>query len=182
MKKYFLFLILMVASGCATAQSYTKNGIDFKQFKKVAVVKLDCSNSAVGQEVADIVAFAFIKKGYNVIERSQLRSITDENALISSGLTETNKSALKLAGINAIIVGSVSRYDCQPDKVFAMIGLAPIVLNTNNCHASLSLKMLDVNSGDILWMANGANSKNDSNMTAHKVLQTVLELIEEKIP
>jgi len=187
MKKYaaiaycLLFLILFI-NGCATAQSYTKQGTDFSKYKKISVIKFDCSNPAVGQEVADIVALMFIKKNYNIVERSQLRAIIDENLIISSGLTDSAKSALKLAGINAVIVGSVTRYDCHPDKVVAMIGFTPIFLNTNNCHASLSLKMLDASTGEILWAANGSHAINDSHMTAYKVLQKVTDILEDQIP
>lgn len=125
---------------------------------------------------------SFTKKKYNIIERSQLRAIIDENLIIASGLTDSNRTVLHLAGINAIVVGSVSRYDCHPDKVFTMIGFAPIVLPTNNCHASLSVKMLDTKTGEIVWAANGAHAINDSRMTAYKVIQKVIQLIEEEIP
>ncbi len=182
MKRYCLIGLLALLFGCATAQSYTKPGVNFSNFKKIAVIKFDCPTSSAAQEVSDIIGLEFIKRGFHIIERSQLRAIVTEEELIQSGLIESNRSALKISGVNAIIVGSVSRYDCHPDKMIMFLMGSPFVLNTNNCHASVSLKMLDVQTGDIIWAANGAHSMNDVNMTANKVLVKVLELLKDQIP
>lgn len=56
------------------------------------------------------------------------------------------------------------------------------VLNTNNCQVSLSLKMLDVQSGEVVWAANGAHSLNAVNMTANKVLKEVISILRREIP
>lgn len=177
-------ITLMLLFACVRAQTFTyaKPGVDFSKFKRIAIIRFECSQHSIGQEVSDILAMSFMKKNYNVVERSQLRSLIDESAIISAGLTESNRATLKLAGINAIIVGSVTRYDCHPDKVIAPLFGMYYALPTNSCHASLSIKMLDVQSGDILWAANGSHAKNDSGMTAGKVLQKVIEGIEKKIP
>jgi curli biogenesis system outer membrane secretion channel CsgG len=121
MKGKILIGLLVFVLGCATAQSYTKPGVNFSNFKKIAVIKFDCPTSSVAQEVADIIGLEFIKRGFNVIERSQLRAIVTEEELIQSGLIESNRAALKISGVNAILVGSVSRYDCHPDKVIMFL-------------------------------------------------------------
>lgn len=177
-------IVLMLLIACVRAQTFTyvKPGVNFSKFKRVAVIRFECSQHSIGQEVSDIMAMSFMKKNYTVVERSQLKSLIDENAIISAGLTESNRSSLKLAGINAVIVGSVTRYDCHPDKVIAPLFGMYYVLPTNSCHVSVSIKMLDVQNGDILWAANGSHAKNDSGMTAGKVLQKVIEGIEKKIP
>ena len=65
----FIVIFLFLALGCATPQvsTYTKQNIDFSQYKKVAVIKFDCKESSVGQEVSDRVALSLMKKGYNII-------------------------------------------------------------------------------------------------------------------
>ncbi len=175
----FLFL------GCATATSYTKPGIDFSTFKKCAIAQLECaSNPSVGQEVADTIAIEFIRKGFNVIERSQLEAILEEEKLRQIGLLrESTKETLLLSGIDSVVVGAVGSYYCAPSSVpIYFMGAILGVMPTNNCHVSISLKMLDVRTGDILWAANGSHSKNGSNMTANKVLQALLWRFSQEIP
>lgn len=180
----FCMLVLSVVSGCASGQSYIKPGVDFCEYRKIAVIALDCpANPAIGQEVADTIALEFLKKGYHVIERSQLRAIINEEVLKLSGLTEESKRALQVSGVSGVVVGSVSRYDCVPSRVFLYLyGSGYYPLNTNKCHASLSVKMLHVETGEVVWMANGAHSMEDINMTASKVLQKVMRIICKNIP
>ncbi len=183
-RKFITIAVLLILSGCATATSYTKPGVNWADYRKIAVTRLDCVfDPAAGQEVADIVAIEFIKKGYDVIERSQLRAILSEEELSMIGLTESSKLQLELKGIKGVVIGSLSRYDCRPDKapIFWM-GSAIGVLNTNNCQVSLSLKILDVQSGEVVWAANGAHSLNAVNMTANKVLKEVISILRREIP
>ena len=42
--------------------------------------------------------------------------------------------------------------------------------------------MLDIQADEVVWMANGAHSMEDVNMTSKKVLQKVLKLIYKNIP
>ena len=182
-KTYFCLLILLIVSACATADVYKRPGVDFSKYSKIAVVGFSClPNPTVGQEVADIVALEFLKKGYNVIERSQLRDILQEEKLKQIGLTEETKSELRLLGICAIITGSVSRYDCRPIRTIRYFMDTFIPWITSNCHASLSLKMLDVQTGQVIWSANGSHSKNAARMTASKVLRKVINIISQQIP
>jgi len=182
-KVYSCLLLLLIVSACATADVYKKPGIDFSKYFKIAVVGFSClPNPTVGQEVADIVALEFLKQGYNVIERSQLRHILQEEKLKQVGLTEEAKSVLRLSGISAIIMGSVSRYDCRPSGIILPFMGTFIPMNTSDCHASLSLKMLDVQTGQVIWAANGSHSVNDVGMTASKVLRQVINIISLQIP
>jgi curli biogenesis system outer membrane secretion channel CsgG len=182
-KVYFCLLILLIVSACATADVYKRPGVDFSNYSKIAVVGFSClPNPTVGQEVADIVALEFLKKGYNVIERSQLSHILQEEKLKLVGLTEETKSVLRLSGICAIITGSVSRYDCRPvQSILPFMGTF-IPWNTSDCHASLSLKMLDVKTGQVIWAANGSHSENEARMTASKILRKVINIISQQIP
>lgn len=179
-----LTLLSLFISACATSESYKKPDVDFSKYKSCAVVRLHCSSDpSAGQEIADAMALKFMKKGYNVIERTQLEAVLDEEDLRLYGLTESNKSALRLAGVSAIITGSVSRYDCHPSSApIYYMGTLLGVMNTNNCHCSVSLKMIDVYTGEVLWAANGSHSVNAVNMTAHKVLQEVLKQLSREIP
>ena len=182
-KIYFYLFILLIVSGCTTADVYKKPCVDFSKYFKIAVVGFSClPNPTVGQEVADIVALEFLKQGYNVIERSQLRHMLQEEKLKQVGLTEETKSVLRLSGISALIMGSVSRYDCRPSRTIVPFMGTYIPMNTSDCHASLSLKMLDVQTGQVIWAANGSHSQNAVNMTSSKVLRQVINIISQQIP
>lgn len=112
-----------------------------------------------------------------------MRAVVDEEVLRLSGLTEESKRALQVSGVSGVVVGSVSRYDCVPSRIFLYLyGAGYYPINTNKCHASLSVKMLDVETGEVVWTANGAHSMEDINMTANKVLQEVLTIIHKNIP
>jgi curli biogenesis system outer membrane secretion channel CsgG len=174
-----ILLTFVLLSACtASVQSYKRPGVRFSDYKRIAVVRFDCSDYGAGQEVADTFGLELMRRGFNVIERSQLRAVINEEALVQSGLIESAKAALKVSGVDSIVVGSISSYNCRPGTIVA----GSLVLSTNNCHVSLSMKMLDVQTGDILWAANGAHSQNDVNMTANKVLKAVIEALADQIP
>jgi curli biogenesis system outer membrane secretion channel CsgG len=183
-KPFIIMLSLMFLYGCATPQIsiQRKPGVDFSKYKKVAVIKFDCRNPIVGQEVSDRIALSFMKKGYNVVERSQLKSIIDENAITASGLTEANRAALKLGGVDASVIGTVTRYDCEQSKDAVTTKGRTRVTTKNLCHVSISLKMLNVQTGDILWGGQGSYSLRRSNMTAGRILEKLIEKMEAEIP
>lgn len=167
--------ILFIISGCASVQSYSKPGVDFSKYKKIAIVKFyNPADPAVGQEVADILAMEFMRQGYTVVERSQLAAVIDEDKLLKSGLTSESKNSFQTMGVDSIFQGSVSRYGCQSSFVYLYGSPIP----TNVCHASFSMKMLDIQTGEVLWATNAAHSINDINATAHKVLLRIINKLD----
>jgi curli biogenesis system outer membrane secretion channel CsgG len=185
MKAYLIpLLILLFLLGCSRPQVtiHKKSGVDFSKYKNIAVLKFNSSDPAIGQEVADTIALQFMNKGYSVVERSQLKAVIDENSIIASGLTDNNLVSLKLKGIDAILVGSVSRYNCEQSAMTVPTKMGAIKGSRNLCHVSISMKILNVQDGDILWAAQASNSVKGRNMTAGTVLSYVLQEIEGKIP
>lgn len=179
---FLLSLSLMSCIYQPQSTHYVKPTMDFSKYKKIAIVRLESQDSSVGQEVADTIAISFSKRGYNVIERSQLRAIVDENIFIQSGITEDSKKALRIAGIEALVIGSVTKYDCTSERsAFVYQGIGASV-TSNSCIASLSIKMVDVSTGDVLWTSQGSHSLKAAGMTAGKVMQEVIAEIEQSIP
>jgi curli biogenesis system outer membrane secretion channel CsgG len=185
-KSFFDLLIIAILFiiGCATPQIliHTKPGTDFSQYRKVAVITLASNDQSLGQEVSDLIALTLMTRGFDVAERSQLRAIIDENVLIHSGLTDKDRSALRLEGVDIIIVGSVTRYDCEQSGYMIPTVHGPIAGSTNRCHASMSFKMVNVQNGDVLWAGQGSHSLKGGSMTAGKVLQRILGEMEKQIP
>ena len=185
-KSFFICigLLFFYITGCATPQilTHTKSGTDFSQFRKVAVITLASNDQSLGQEVSDFIALNLMKRGFDIVERSQLRSVIDENVLINSGLTEKDRSALRLEGVDIIIVGSVTRYDCEQSRFMVPTQYGPAGGTKNLCHASMSFKMVNVQNGDVLWAGQGSHSLKGNSMTAGKVLQNILKEMEKQLP
>ena len=134
MKKLFLLgIFLLVSLGCTTVQSYTKPNVDFSTFKKIALVKLGSQDASLSQIVTDALVLGFRKKRFNIIEKEQLKVLIDDNLIIQSGLKESDRNTLSLSGIDAVIVGVVIKRDSRGDPL------------------TLSLKMFDIKSGEIVW-------------------------------
>ena len=137
MKKLVVLLLglLSLSFGCIPVQSYTKPNVDFSTFKKIAIVKLKAHDEALSQIVTDHVATGFRKSGFNIIEREQLKILIDENHIIQSGLTDTDRSILSRAGVDAIILGAIAKRDTWKEKYL------------------FSVKMYDIRTGEVIWSA-----------------------------
>ncbi len=187
MRKSFLNLLLIAIlfiTGCAAPQilTHTKPGTDFSHYRKIAVITLASNNQSLGQEVSDSIALSLMKRGFDIVERSQLKAVIDENVIMDAGLTEKDRSALRLKGVDIIIVGSVTRYDCEQSRFIVPSAYGPIGGSTNLCHASMSFKMVNVQNGDVLWAGQGSHSLKGGSMTAGKVLQRILREMDKQIP
>jgi len=182
--KLIYFCIIFLVVGCAKPQLsiHKKPGVDFLKHKKLAVLKFTCKDTGIGQEVSDLIAMEFMKKGYDVVERSQLQAIIDENAIINAGLTDTSISELKLKGINTIVNGAVTRYDCQQRLFLIPTQYGSAGGSKEQCHVSLSLKMLDVKSGEVIWATQASHSLRGKNMTAGQVMSEIMEKLERELP
>ncbi len=122
-----------------------------------STIKLSPQNESLSQMITDAMNLAFIKKGFNVIGKNQLKKLIDENLIMQSGLTEESKSALALASIDVAVIGNivVKRKLLSEDM-------------------SLSLNMYDVKSGNLLWTANVVEFDFDEiNKVAEKMVDTI---------
>jgi curli biogenesis system outer membrane secretion channel CsgG len=120
-------------------------------------INISPQNESLSKMVTDAMTLAFIKKGFNVIDKNQLKKIIDENLIIQSGLTEEIRNSLALAKIDVAVIGNVvvKRKLLGEDM-------------------SLSLNMYDVRSGDLLWTANVVEFDFDEiNKVAEKMAETI---------
>ncbi len=155
MKKLSVLLIgiFLLSSGCITVQSYTKPDVDFSKIKKIALIKLGAQDALLSQIVTDHVSLGFRKKGFNIIEKEQLKVIIDENVIMQSGLTEQDRKTLSLAGVDGVIVGTVRLRTYRTGSVGASPNLL-IGKSTEKEKLQLSVKMYDIRNGDVVWSAN----------------------------
>lgn len=181
MKALCIFVVLIIA-GCAGAHSHKNPSADFKNYKNVAVIRFDSKDIDAGIKTAGKIAVRLGERGFNIFEQNKLKKLLDEDVVVKSGLTEADKSALKASGINAIVFGALTRYECETKKAWIWKGFAPEQIGKNKCHASLSVKMIDIVSGETIWEADDSQSEYEVKMTEAKVLGIVLSRIEDVMP
>lgn len=105
--------------------------------RRVAVLPLD-GNSKLTRQTTDMVATELLKAGFEVIERGQLDSVTNELKISNSGLVDdTTRTQLgAILGVEAIFTGSITGRE-----------------NWLTFKTHLSLKLIDVKTGKVLWAA-----------------------------
>jgi TolB-like protein len=110
-----LFLMVAFAIGCVSTQGFVKPGVDFSRYKMIAVVSFDSvtGNVAAQNEIADLFGMELLRRGFNVIERTQVDKVLNEQGFQASDYTTPESAAElgKILNVKAIIVGSVSAYD-----------------------------------------------------------------------
>lgn len=180
-----LFFVICTI-GCAhnTTGSFYKPGVDFTKSMKIAVVKFNnTKHPESGQEAADSMAVAFLKKGFDVIELNQILSPSEQDKIYYTGLTAEVKAKLNNFGVNDVILGTINEYDCSTVSK----GMSSDILNLFNyykrsCRVTFSVKMVDLISGEILWGLSISDEKDGDNLTADIVLRSMIREMDKEIP
>ena len=149
-----LLPLLLVASAlvpaCASVkgESFTKVGFDPLSVQRIAVV--DGNNPTfkveTRQQLVDTIQFEFLKKGWAVVERANIQKAIDEVKFQNADLTtpEQRKQMGQILNVDAL--------------TFVNIG-------GSSDEMSVSIKMVDVESGDLLWMGTGDSDLNEGMST-----------------
>jgi curli biogenesis system outer membrane secretion channel CsgG len=205
MKKFllstFYSLLFTVLIGCATApevitDSYLKPEIDFSKYERIAVMGFtDAPNAAgSGKEIADIAGLEMLKKGYNILERNQVEFLLQEQKLGLSGVLDpqTATQVGNILGVKAIVTGTVGTYHREkvyqggaeinlPWPMGPMKELTRIFIpggETLKYEVSLTIKMVDVETGIVVWIASGSLSGSETSANlAKKIIIQCLKTI-----
>lgn len=157
MKKLFsLIMILGLLGGCATPTVYIKPDFEQLNIKRVAVIPFECADETIGLTATDIFMSEFLTLHmFEVIERSQLNKVLEEQKLGFTGTLDTNtiKNIGKILGVDAIVAGSV-----YPNYRYEEIPFAPLP-DKEIESIRLDVRLLDVEKGTVLW-SGSQNSKN----------------------
>ncbi|MDF2569079.1 MAG: Curli production assembly/transport component CsgG [Sporomusa sp.] len=137
--------------------------------KRIGVVDFDnasqISDRAMGRGISDILVNELVKnKSYQVIEREQLAQMMREKKLGIDGFSTGPSQYVKFEGLDYLVVGKIVEAGAHQVNLF---GLA----TQTQVKVVLSVRMIDANSGTILWaeQADGTvnmNSFNDKNGNA----------------
>lgn len=139
----FLFLFALLISGCATTSvsGDLHPRYDFSQIERVAVVAIEGAggNEVAQNQIGMMFNQVLMRKGYSPVERSQIRSIMDEQDFQQTDVTTAHGAAQlgRILNVDAALIANVPEYT---DKM------------------SISVQMVDVEDASILWSASGSGA------------------------
>ncbi len=142
--------VMCVCWGCDSGEGYHRQGYDFYQVDKVAVVDVigPVGGEAIKNQIGDFFVMELLKKGYSPIERAQVQVLLNEQKFQASDITSSEGVAKAGEILNV-----------------------PVVLFVNipkfGSDIAISAKMVNTEDGSILWMGSGSG-------TTGKTVSTVL--------
>ncbi len=122
--------VMVCALGCASGQSYVKPGYDFSKIGKVAIVAVNSPmpGDAVKNEVTTDMAMQFNHRGYDVVSAGPTTGMMSDQSAVVQG---------RELGVDGVVVVDIPEFGEQ---------------------INMSARMLDVNTGEIIWTGQGTGS------------------------
>jgi len=172
---------LVALTACSSGSSFVRPGYNFNSVGKVAVlISMNAGNPAQQQEIADLFAMHILQKGYDVIDRVNVADLEREVAFQNtSGITSPDgRAKLAIHNVSTVVVVNVS----TPDTVNVPpssesywvrghwrqtyegwvwepghweVRTRPGYVTENGQEISMTAKMLDVQTGTLLWAGEG---------------------------
>ena len=175
--KYLLPALLLLAS-CAAPRVAVNPRADFSGIKRVAVLPF---SGPKGELAADLMTQSLLERGADVVERQRLDAVMREQSLSTSGSFDpaTAKQLGKLLGVDALFVGTVAESTPQSSYIVSqsqnprnttitqvnggsvysegsVMGIPNSQLLSTTANVSLLSRMVDVQTGSIMWSASMA--------------------------
>ena len=173
MKKTFALGLILLFSGGVKPYIAVNERADFTHIKRVAVVTFSGEG---GDVAADLLTQDLLQHGADVVERSRLDSILQEQNLAQQNLLDpaTVKKIGKILGVDAIFSGTITQNIARQNYLISNrrggysantvtpvagdVGTATSVIGapgtevvTSAAQAGLIARMVDVETGSILW-------------------------------
>ena len=166
LRNLILCTMLLFIFGCATSDEFVRPGVDFDRYTRIAVISFSDypGKPGSGLQVADIVSMELLKLGIDVVDRTSLDKVLREQSLGSSGLVDdyTSPEIGKLLGVNAIMTGTLTEWSTTVTDIQLIQGGAPA--NMPISAAGITMKLIDVETGQIIWSGNARASTTGNNM------------------
>jgi len=171
-----LAVAVLLASGCAGPQVTFNKRYEFSKLKRVAVSRFE---GAGGSAAADFLSHSLLGSGADVVERSRLEAVLDEQRLSSGGALDpsTARRVGRILGVDAIFIGSVTQY-APPQSYLIYSGSNSIIVQgatavgsattfsnqpafgapgtnilTSSAQVALTARLVDVETGSVVWSA-----------------------------
>ncbi|MBI4801730.1 MAG: hypothetical protein HY796_04310 [Elusimicrobia bacterium] len=175
MKRNCIPAALFFFSACAAPRTAVNPRADFSAVKRVAVLTFGGSG---GELASDLFTQSLLARGADVVERQRLTAVMTEQSLSSVGYFDPGsaKQIGKLLGVDALFVGSVA--ESAPPSTYlvsasnnprvasvtqlaggsvysdgSLLGMPNAQLVSTTAKVSLVTRMVDVQTGSILWSA-----------------------------
>lgn len=144
-----LCVVLLFAAGCATGESTVSPAFHDLEPEKIALVDVsgDISGEAPKNQVEDFFVAEMLKKGYRVIERNRVNKILNEQDFQKSDRTTDSEKA-------------------QIGKILNVPAVVTLDANVEGEKVSVTGKMIDTNTAEILWVGTGGGGSGETIATA----------------
>lgn len=174
MKKTLLPALLLL-SACATPNVAVNPRADFTAVKRVAVLSF---GGQQGDLAADLLTQSLLARGADVVERQRLNAVMEEQRLTASTAFDptTARQLGRLLGVDALFVGTVAESTPQASYIVSgaenarratvsqvsggslysegsVLGMPNSQLLSTTANVSLVSRMVDVQTGSVLWAA-----------------------------
>ena len=166
--KTLLILSVLVCFGCSTSSGYIRPGTDFSKYTRIAVFPLTDFPTAPqsGIQVADMLSMRLMAINATILDRTHTAQLLYEQQLGAVGLVDetTAPKIGQLLGVQAIISGSVNEWQstCQDIQIVRDANPAIMCISA----ARVTLKLIDVETGQIVWAVSGRGSTVGVNLQA----------------
>ncbi len=162
------------------ASMITVSHVVFAQAKpRIAVLDFDLTNVSnpgilntvpgISKGVSEILVNRLVKDGtYSLIERSRIDEILREQNLGQSGRLDAGTIAKigKILGVDAVVIGSVTRMDMQERRSGFGGAILPFGLGVAttdvDAYVQLNVRMVSTSTGEILAVAEGTGNTSQS--------------------
>jgi hypothetical protein len=151
-----MLLMAMVVAGCASshAESQTASGYNFANLDRVAIVEVTGRVYGEGakNQISNMFLMELMKKGYTVVERSQVKAILKEQEFQASDLADPQGAAKagRILNVPAVLMIDIPKY--------------------GNEKVSMTAKLVDVQTAAVLWLGTGEG-------TTGKTAATILGVV-----
>ncbi len=139
---YMLVIAVLLIGGChpGRGDSFSRVGYDFSMLDKVAIVAVEgaVKSETAKNQIADLFAMEFLKKGFAPVERTQVKAKLEEQQLQAPDLiTEAGAAQVgKILNVPAVLLINIPHVG---DEIY------------------ISAKMVDIEDGTILWLGSGSS-------------------------
>ena len=181
MKICYLFVafgFLLVHHACASSEEFIRPGTSLSDYHRIAILPLTDYPLAKGSGiiVADYISMNLMISSLSIVDRSQTTSILSEQKLGLAGIIDENTAPEvgKILGVQAFLTGSISEWKCETTNIQMVKGHQPSYITI--CVTSLTLKLIDSESGQILWAGSTRGSQmGDQSESAKKAVNNLMK-------
>ncbi len=138
---YMLVIAVVLIGGCASSgEGFSIPGYNFSNIDKIAIVTVEgaIESESAKNQIADLFATEFLKKGFAPVERTQVKAKLEEQQLQSSELiTEVSAAEIgKILNVPAVLIVIIPHFGKE---------------------ISMTAKLVDITDGSILWIGSGTS-------------------------